>query len=169
MANEDLLLRQMPHSLEGEQAVLGLSLIHILTEDAVGQSASAPIILSSDNYADSTADVVVNVVYEFVPVLDVEDISAVYDGEPIADTAIRGTAVYDGQTVEGTWAFKAGQNLTAVADSGPKTVAVSYTHLPGGHDHRRPAADRRGHRPGRGPFEERGRGGADLCPAGGTQ
>ena len=23
MANEDLLLRQMPHSLEGEQAVLG--------------------------------------------------------------------------------------------------------------------------------------------------
>ena len=29
MANEDLLLRQMPHSLEGEQAVLGLSLIHI--------------------------------------------------------------------------------------------------------------------------------------------
>lgn len=96
-----------------------------LTEDAVGQSASAPIILSSDNYADSTADVVVNVVYEFVPVLDVEDISAVYDGEPIADTAIRGTAVYDGQTVEGTWAFKAGQNLTAVADSGPKTVVFT--------------------------------------------
>ncbi len=96
-----------------------------LTEDAVGQSASAPIILSSDNYADSTADVVVNVVYEFVPVLDVEDISAVYDGEPIADTAIRGTAMYDGQTVEGTWSFKAGQNLTAVADSGPKTVAFT--------------------------------------------
>lgn len=96
-----------------------------LTEDAVGQSASAPIILSSDNYADSTADVVVNVVYEFVPVLDVEDISAVYAGEPIADTAIRGTAVYDGQTVEGTWSFKAGQNLTAVADSGPKTVVFT--------------------------------------------
>lgn len=96
-----------------------------LTEDAVGQSASAPIILSSDNYADSTADVVVNVVYGFVPVLDVEDISAVYDGEPIADTAIRGTAVYDGQAVEGTWSFKAGQNLTAVADSGPKTVVFT--------------------------------------------
>ena len=27
MANEDLLLRQMPHSLEGEQAVLGSMLI----------------------------------------------------------------------------------------------------------------------------------------------
>lgn len=98
-----------------------------LTEDAVGQSASAPIILSSDNYADSTADVVVNVVYEFVPVLDVEDISAVYDGAPIADTAIRGTATYDGQTVEGTWSFKEGQNLTAVADSGPKTVVFTPT------------------------------------------
>ena len=96
-----------------------------LTEDAVGQSASAPIILSSDNYADSTADLVVNVVYEFVPVLDVEDISAVYDGEPIADTAIHGTAMYDGQTVEGTWSFKEGQNLTAVADSGPKTVVFT--------------------------------------------
>ena len=101
------------------------SLCEGLTEDAVGKSASAPIILSSDNYADSTADVVVNVVYEFVPVLDVEDISAVYDGEPIADTAIRGTAVYDGQTVEGIWSFKAGQNLTAVADSGPKTVVFT--------------------------------------------
>lgn len=98
-----------------------------LTEDAVGQSASAPIILSSDNYADSTADVVVNVVYEFVPVLDVEDISAAYDGAPIADTAIRGTATYDGQTVEGTWSFKEGQNLTAVADSGPKTVVFTPT------------------------------------------
>ena len=96
-----------------------------LTEDAVGQSASAPIILSSGNYADSTANVVVNVVYEFVPVLDVEDISAVYDGAPIADTAIRGTATYDGQTVEGTWSFKEGQNLTAVADSGPKTVVFT--------------------------------------------
>ena len=96
-----------------------------LTEDAVGQSASAPIILSSDNYADSTANVVVNVVYEFVPVLDVEDISAVYDGQPVADTAIRGTATYDGQTVEGTWSFKEGQNLTAVADSGPKTVVFT--------------------------------------------
>lgn len=96
-----------------------------LTEDAVGQSASAPIILSSDNYADSTANVVVNVVYEFVPVLDVEDISAVYDGQPIDDTAIHGTAMYDGQTVEGTWSFKEGQNLTAVADSGPKTVVFT--------------------------------------------
>lgn len=48
-----------------------------------------------------------------------------YDGEPIADTAIRGTAVYDGQAVEGTWSFKAGQNLTAVADSGPKTVVFT--------------------------------------------
>ena len=27
MANEDLLLRQMPHSLEGEQAILGSMLI----------------------------------------------------------------------------------------------------------------------------------------------
>ena len=96
-----------------------------LTEDAVGQSASAPIILSSGNYADSTANVVVNVVYEFVPVLDVEDISAVYDGQPVADTAIHGTAMYDGQTVEGTWSFKEGQNLTAVADSGPKTVVFT--------------------------------------------
>ena len=30
MANEDLLLRQMPHSLEGEQAVLGSMLIDCL-------------------------------------------------------------------------------------------------------------------------------------------
>lgn len=96
-----------------------------LTEDAVGKSASVPIILSSDNYADSTADLVVNVVYEFVPVVDVEDISAVYDGQPVADTAIHGTAVYDGQSVEGAWSFKAGQDLTAVADSGPKTVVFT--------------------------------------------
>lgn len=48
-----------------------------------------------------------------------------YGGEPIADTAIRGTAMHDGQTVEGTWPFKAGQNLTAVADSGLKTVVFT--------------------------------------------
>ena len=108
-------------TLDMDQVVLALRAG--LTEADVNKSASVPVILTSDNYENSTVDVVANVVYEFVPVLDVEDISLAYTGEPVADTAISGIAMYDGQAVEGTWSFKAGQELSSVADSGPK-VAV---------------------------------------------
>ena len=119
-----------PNSLLGSGFTLDVDRVTFalregLTREAENKSASVPVILTSDNYVDSTVDVVANVVYEFVPVVDVEDISTVYTGQPVADTAISGTAVFDGQTVEGTWSFKAGQDLTTVADSGPKTVVFT--------------------------------------------
>ena len=106
-----------------QKGIFTFGLKDSLTESDVGKTAAAPILITSNNYEDSTAKMVVNVVYGFVPVADVEDITVTYTGQPVADSAIRGTATYQGETVEGTWSFKEGQELTNVADSGPK-VAV---------------------------------------------
>ncbi len=122
---------QDPQSvLGGEPTVDGTGLISFrlaegLTEENVGDSASFPVIITSNNYEDSMVSMNVNLVYEFVPVVDAEDITLTYTGEPVSDTAIQGTAMYDGVPVEGTWSFKAGEAPTNVADSGAKIVVFT--------------------------------------------
>ncbi len=54
--------------------------------------------------------------------VSVEDISVTYSGEAVSGNLINGTATFKGESITGTWAFKEGQELTNVADSGVKTV-----------------------------------------------
>ena len=100
-----------------------------LTEADTGKRASAVIRIGSVNYEDSYADLDVNVVYEYVPVVEVEDLTATYTGSPISGSLLRGTAMYDGQEVPGTWSFKDGQALTNVADSGVKIAVFTPDDL----------------------------------------
>ncbi len=100
-----------------------------LTEADTGKQASAVIRIGSVNYEDSYADLDVNVVYEYVPVVEVEDLTATYTGSPISGSLLRGTAMYDGQEVPGTWSFKDGQALTNVADSGVKIAVFTPDDL----------------------------------------
>lgn len=80
-----------------------------LTQEDTGKQASAVIRIGSVNYEDSYADLDVNAVYEYVPVVEVEDLTATYTGSPISGSLLQGTAVYDGKEVPGTWSFKEGQ------------------------------------------------------------
>ena len=100
-----------------------------LTEEDTGKQASAVIRIGSVNYEDSYADLDVNVVYEYVPVVEVEDLTATYTGSPISGSLLQGTAVYDGKEVPGTWSFKEGQALTNVADSGVKIAVFTPDDL----------------------------------------
>ena len=100
-----------------------------LTEADTGKQASAVVRIGSVNYEDSYADLDVNVVYEYVPVVEVEDLTATYTGSPISGSLLRGTAMYDGQEVPGTWSFKDGQALTNVADSGVKIAVFTPDDL----------------------------------------
>ena len=95
---------------------------------AVDKTATLPVTIGSTNYSDSTANVVVTTVSKDVPELTVSDISKVYDGKALENSAIKGTAKFGETNIEGTWAFKDGSALTNVADSGAKTVVFTPTN-----------------------------------------
>ena len=93
-------------------------------ETAVGKTAQAPILITSTNFADSTATMKVNVVYEYVPVVDVENITVTYSGQALSQDAIHGTATYNGVEVPGTWSFQAD---SAPISAGTQPVVVIFT------------------------------------------
>ena len=105
-----------------ENGVLSVQLKAGLSKDKVGSAATIPVTVTSANFEDSTITVTVCVTDQLLPTVSAEDITAVYSGSAVSDSRIRGSAVYDGQAVAGSWSFKAGQALTNVADSGVKSV-----------------------------------------------
>ena len=97
-----------------------------LNESATAsKTATLPVTIGSTNYNDSTVNIVVATVDKDVPVLTVENITKVYDGAAVANSAIKGTAKFNGTDVKGTWSFKSEQALTNVADSGEKTIVFT--------------------------------------------
>ncbi len=105
-----------------------------LTTDALGKQAEITLSLNSANYESSQLKVEVNITDRYTPVVTTENITLTYTGKPVADSAIQGTATFNGETVEGTWAFQAGSAVTNVADSGAKVViftpADQTTYVP---------------------------------------
>ncbi len=95
------------------------------TSADVGETVNVTLSFTSDNYDDSTVNVTVTLTDRDVPTVTVDDITVTYTGSAVGDDEISGTAEFDGAAVEGTWAFKAGQDLTNVDDSGVKTVVFT--------------------------------------------
>lgn len=87
-----------------------------------GQSVTLPVTIGSANYDDSTVEVVITLTEKEVPTVSAQDITRVYDGSPIPDSSIQGTA-----DVDGVWSWKEGQALTEVKDSGAKAVVFTPT------------------------------------------
>lgn len=110
------------YALRETPGLFSYSLKEQLTAEKAGTYATADIIISSRNYEDSIAKMLVHVVDELVPEVTVVDVTIDYTGTAVDGAAIDGTAVYGEEVVEGTWAFKEGQSLTRVSDSGPKVV-----------------------------------------------
>ncbi len=106
-------------------SMTGSTVEFTITGGANGEVITLPVTIGSDNYADSTVNVVITLTDKDTPTVTAKDITVTYDGNAIPDSKITGTATFNGNTVEGAWGFK----TTApkfVADSND-SVAVVFT------------------------------------------
>ena len=101
-----------------------LSFVFVDSEANVDKTATITIpVTGAPNYNDYTITVTVTVVDKFLPVLTVKDITTTYTGSPVSACLIRGTAVYEGATVKGTW----GWTSTVPTNAGTHSVSVTFT------------------------------------------
>ena len=96
-----------------------------LSGGVAGATVTLPGTIGSDNYADSTVNVVITLTDKDIPTVTAKDITVTYDGNAIPDSKITGTATFNGNTVEGAWGFKS-TAPKVVADSND-SVAVVFT------------------------------------------
>ncbi|MFI3228226.1 MAG: S-layer homology domain-containing protein [Clostridia bacterium] len=87
----------------------------------VGKTATLIVPVYTQNYFDFALEFIINITAKDVPVLTVEDISKIYNGQAITDEEIVGTAKVDDVEIDGTWAFE-GDTLKNVSDTGSHTV-----------------------------------------------
>ena len=108
--------------LDGAAVLSGSALTYKFASDAeVGAKVQVVVKVSgATNYKDYTMTVTLEVIDKLLPVVSANDLTVTYTGAAVANSAITGTA-----NVAGTWAFKAEQALTNVADSGVKTVVFT--------------------------------------------
>ena len=100
---------------------------YTLSGGAAGDTVTLPVIITSDNYENSTVNVVITLTDKDIPTVSASDITVTYDGNAIPNSKITGTATFGGTPVPGTWAWKAGMAVTNVADTGTKTVTFNPT------------------------------------------
>ena len=93
-----------------------------LSDGAAGATVTLPVIITSDNYENSTVNVVITLTDKETPTVTAKDITVIYDGNAIPNSKITGTA-----DVAGTWEWKSGMAVTNVVDSGDKTVVFKPT------------------------------------------
>ncbi len=82
----------------------------------VGDVITFTLKVRSQNYEDATLTVVLTLTDLDTPVVQADAIAVDYTGQPVPDSAITGTATFNGQPVAGTWSWKAGQKITNVGD-----------------------------------------------------
>lgn len=98
----------------------------------VGKTATLTI-NASESTNHKAYDIILNVsvTNKNSPTLTANNITVDYTGTAVGNERISGTAIFEGTTVGGTWAFKVTdptQGLTNVADSGAKTVVFTPTN-----------------------------------------
>ena len=108
-------------------SVTGRTVKFTITGGANGEVITLPVTITSDNYENSTVNVVITLTAKDTPSVTANNITVTYDGNPIPVSKITGTATFGGTPVPGTWAWKAGMAVTNVADSGNKTVVFKPT------------------------------------------
>ncbi|MCR5178184.1 MAG: Ig-like domain-containing protein [Lachnospiraceae bacterium] len=113
--------------LSGVPTVAEEKLSFAFADDAgkAGKTATVTVPVTSKSYEDYNITATLTVRGKETPVLTAQNITRTYDGKAVTDAQIVGTAKVNGTNVPGTWAFKSGQGLTEVADSGEKTVVFT--------------------------------------------
>ena len=95
---------------------------YTITGGTDGAVIKLPVTIGSDNYENSTVNVVITLTNKDTPIVTADDITVTYDGNAIPASKITGTA-----DVAGTWEWKTGMAVTNVTDSGTKTVVFKPT------------------------------------------
>ena len=115
--------------ISGAPSVAGGKLSFAFANDGakVGKTATVTVPVTSANYANYNIVVTLTVLDKDAPALTANAITKTYDGSAVTNAQISGTAKVGETSVAGTWAFKVGQSLTNVADSGAKTVVFTPT------------------------------------------
>ena len=100
---------------------------YTLSGGSVGDKITLPVRISSTNYKDATASIVITLTDKDVPIVTAENLTVTYDGNPVSADKITGAATFNGNPVEGKWSWKADQSITNAADSGEKTAIFTPT------------------------------------------
>ena len=100
---------------------------YTLSGGSVGDKITLPVRISSTNYKDATASIVITLTDKDVPTVTAENLTVTYDGNPVSADKITGAATFNGNPVEGKWSWKADQSITNAADSGEKTAIFTPT------------------------------------------
>ena len=109
--------------LSGKPTIAGTKLNFTFKPEAdINKTETVTVKVTSTNYADYIITVTLTVTDKDVPTVKANDITVTYTGERVPEKEIKGTAMFDGKAVEGTWRWKDTEAITNVADSGPKTV-----------------------------------------------
>ena len=95
---------------------------YTLSGGAANDAITLPVTISSTNYNDAAVSIVITLTEKDMPTVTVQDLTVTYDGSPVSAEKIQGTAVFGGKPVAGAWEWKNSPAVTAVADSGEKTV-----------------------------------------------
>ena len=101
-------------------------LTYQILNGAIGDEIIFPIVARCDNYGDYICNVIVGLTEKNVPEVAISDITTTYTGNPVSAELIKGTAVFEGKNVEGTWNFES-EAPTAVKDSGTYIVVFTPT------------------------------------------
>ena len=109
--------------LSGKPTIAGTKLNFTFKPEAdTNKTETVTVKVTSTNYEEYTITVKLTVTEKDIPTLNVQNITVAYTGERVSEKEIKGTAMFDGKAVEGTWRWKDTEAITNVADSGPKTV-----------------------------------------------
>lgn len=92
---------------------------YTITGSESGAVIALPVTIGSDNYADSTVNVVITLTDKEIPTAQANNINVTYTGADVPASAITGTA-----SVDGTWNWKSAAPKT-VANSGSYTVVFT--------------------------------------------
>ena len=96
-----------------------------LANGAAGNVVTLPVTITTTNYEDMLVSIVVTLTEKNVPDVSASDINITYTGNAISRDEIKGTATFEGTTVNGSWDFVSGQNLVEVKQSGTKAVVFT--------------------------------------------
>ena len=77
------------------------------------------------NYNAKNITLTVNITSKEVPVVTVNPITVIYDGNPVPASKITGSATFGADSVDGSFSWKGTPAITNVADSGNKTVTFT--------------------------------------------
>ena len=93
-----------------------------LAGGTITNTATQTITISSDNYMDATAKVIVNLADKDAPTLIVSDYTRTYNGNPVDVSELSAFATFGGVLVDGTWSIASPpENVSS------GTVSVTFT------------------------------------------